>query len=233
MHKDAALRYLSLRKKAGDDGTNIASLGALRDPEYDKGELELLADALGVLIDLGDLNHVQTQGTLDAIGKLRRIRDTVVFPQLAKPQLFLAFSDAADQEVVGVLVEVLEEFENQLRVVQWDQIEDSGTITTQVTEEITTSRFGICYLSESQENTGGFADNPNVIFEAGMLHALAALSAQERSGWIPIREEKSQPTPFDFAGERIEVVPRGAGDRLNEAKFRARLRARLQNLLSG
>jgi hypothetical protein len=77
----------------------MASLGALRDPEYDKGELELLADALGVLIDLGDLNHVQTQGTRDAIGNLRRIRDTVVFPQLAKPQLFLAFSDAADQEV--------------------------------------------------------------------------------------------------------------------------------------
>jgi hypothetical protein len=99
LHKDAALRYLSLRKKAGDDGTSMASLGALRDPEYDKGELELLADALGLLIDLGDLNHVQTQGTRDAIGNLHRIRDTVVFPQLAKPQLFLAFSDAADQEV--------------------------------------------------------------------------------------------------------------------------------------
>jgi hypothetical protein len=66
-----------------------------------------------------------------------------------------------------------------------------------------------------------------------MLHALAVLSAQERSGWIPIREEKSQPTPFDFAGERIEVVPRAAGNRLNEARFRTRLRARLENLLRG
>jgi hypothetical protein len=95
--------------------------------EYDSGELELRADELGVLIDLADLNHVQTQGARDAIGNLRKIRGTVVFPQLAKPQLFLAFSAAADQEVVGVLVEVLEEFENQLRVVQRDQIEDSGT----------------------------------------------------------------------------------------------------------
>jgi hypothetical protein len=200
--------------------------------EYDSGELELLADALGVLIDLGDLNHVQTQGTRDAIGNLRRIKGTVVFPQIAKPQLFLAFSGGADQEVVGVIVEVLEEFEDHLRVVQWDQIEESGTITTQLTEEITTSRFGICYLSEPEES-GDFADNPNVIFEAGMLHALAALSPQERSGWIPVREEESQPTPFDFAGERIEVVPRGSGNRLNEARFRARLRTRLENLLRG
>jgi predicted nucleotide-binding protein len=134
---------------------------------------------------------------------------------------------------VGVLIEVLEEFENQLRVVRWDQIEDSGTITTQLTEEITKSRFGICYLSEPQDDASRFADNPNVVFEAGMLHALAALSPQERSGWIPIREEKSLPTPFDFAGERIEVVPRGGADRLNEARFRTRLRARLQNLLRG
>jgi hypothetical protein len=201
--------------------------------EYSRSELELLADALGVLIDLDDLNQMQTQGTRDAIGNLRRIKDTVVFPQIAKPQLFLAFSAAADQEVVGVLVEVLEEFDSQLRVVQWDQIEDSGTITSQLAEEITTSRFGICYLSEPEDNTGRFADNPNVIFEAGMLHALAVLSAQERSGWIPIREEKSLATPFDFAGERIEVVPRAAGDRLNEARFRARLRARIENLLRG
>jgi hypothetical protein len=211
----------------------LESTAYLDKSEYDSRELELLADTLGVLMDLDNLNQLQTQGTRDAIRNLRNTRDNVVFPQIAKPQIFLAFSAGADQDVVGVLVEVLKQFENQMRIVQWDQIEDSGTITTHLAEEITTSRFGICYLSEPQESTDGYADNPNVLFEAGMLQALTSLSSQELSGWIPIREEKSPPAPFDFAGERMEVVPRGAGNRLNEARFRARLKTRIQNLLSG
>jgi len=200
--------------------------------DYDRNELELLADALGVLIDLSNLNQVQTQGTRDAITNLRRTKAAVVFPQIARPQIFLAFSAAADQEVVGVLVDVLKEFSSQLRVAQWNRIDDSGTITAQLAEEITTSRFGLCYLSEPQEGAGGYADNPNVLFEAGMLHALTVLSIHERSGWIPLREKESPPTPFDFAAERIELVPRAADGSLNEEMFRTRLRARLQRLLS-
>jgi hypothetical protein len=199
--------------------------------EFDSQELVVLADALGVLIDLFDLNKVQTQGTRDAISNLRRIREAVVFPQIALPQIFLAFSAKADQEVIGVLVDALKEFSGRLRIIQWNRIDDSGTITTQLAEAITTSRFGLCYLSEPQEDTGDYTDNQNVLFEAGMLHALTVLSIHERSGWIPLREAQSPPPPFDFAGDRIEVVPRTGDGRLNEELFRARLGARLRRLL--
>src|SRR5215218_7632235 len=127
--------------------------------EFDPQELALLADALGVLLALRDLNHIQTQGTRDAINNLRRIKDAVVFPQIARPQLFVAFSGRADQEVVGILGDVLNEFSSRLRIVHWNRIDDSGTITAQLADVITTSRFGLCYLSEYDSNIGSYKDN--------------------------------------------------------------------------
>jgi len=200
--------------------------------EFDNEELRLLADALGVLIDLRDLNDVQTQGTRDAVSNLRRIKESVVFPQIAKPQMFVAFSSKAEAEVVGVLADVVSQFSGMLRTVQWKRIDDSGTITAQLAEAITTSRFGLCYLSEPDERTGGYRDNANVLFEAGMFQALSTLTIQERASWIPLREENSPPPPFDLAGERIEPVPRTVDGRLNEELFRSRLAGRLKRLLS-
>lgn len=69
-------------------------------------------------------------------------------------------------------------------------------------------------------------DNPNVIFEAGMLHALINSPDAPPSGWIPVREEDSPAAPFDFAAERIEKVPRTRGE-LDVVKFRAQLERRL------
>ena len=129
------------------------------------------------------------------------------------------------------MVDVLKEFSGRLRVIQWNRIDDSDTITVQLAEAITTSRFGLCYLSEPQGASGNYIDNQNVLFEAGMLHALTALSIHERSGWIPLREAQSPPPPFDFAGDRIEIVPRTGDGRLNEDLFRTRLSARLRRLL--
>jgi hypothetical protein len=195
--------------------------------DFDRQELTMLADALGVLLDLRQLNDLQTQGTRDAVSDLRRTKDAVVFPQIAKPQIFVAFSSRADQQVVGLLVDELDKLNDRLRILPWDRIDDTGMISTHLAQAITTSRFGVCYLSEP-DGQGGYQDNPNVLFEAGMLHALS-LSTQEQAAWLPIREEKSPPPPFDFAGDRIEMAPRTASQ-VNEQLFRARLRARLLRL---
>ena len=197
--------------------------------DFDRQELRVLADALGVLLDLRHLNDVQTLGTRDAVTNLRQIKDAVVFPQIAKPRVFVAFSSRADKQVVGVLLDELENLTDHLRILSWDRIDDTGTISGQLAEAISTSQFGVCYLSEPDEQ-GGFRDNPNVLFEAGMLHGLSL--SQDQAAWLPIREEKSPPPPFDFAGDRIEFVPRSA-DRLNEHLFRSRIRARLLRLLNG
>jgi hypothetical protein len=198
--------------------------------DFDRQELALLADALGVLLDLRQLNAVQAQGTHDALANLRRTKDAVVFPQIAKPQAFVAFSPRADEEVVGILLDELEALTDRLRVLPWDRIDETGTISTQLAQAISTSQFGVCYLSEPN-GQGGYQDNANVLFEAGMLHAVS-LSSQEQAAWLPIREERSPSAPFDFAGDRIELVPR-TGDRLNEQLFRSHLRTRLLRLLGG
>lgn len=77
-----------------------------------------------------------------------------------------------------------------------------------------------------------YADNPNVIFEAGMLHALINSPDAPPSGWIPVREKDAPPAPFDFANERIELVPRDERGKIEEDQFRRRIRRRVDDLLS-
>lgn len=103
---------------------------------------------------------------------------------------------------------------------------DSGNINAQIAREIVRSRFGICYLSQKSQDDSShkFIDNPNVVFEAGMLHALtrvtSATSGAEPSGWIPMREADSPPAPFDFAAERTIEIPRSGNGELNEGVSR-------------
>jgi hypothetical protein len=110
-------------------------------------------------------------------------------------------------------------------------------INTQIGREILESRFGICYLSEPDGTASGrFRDNPNVVFEAGMLHArttaVSDAEGNEPAGWIPIREVASPDPPFDFASERILYVPRSQRGELNETRLRETLAARIVALLS-
>jgi hypothetical protein len=127
---------------------------------------------------------------------------------------------------------VLDEFSDALRVIQWNGIEESGSITLGLIEEIARSRFGICYFSEPIEGSGsGFADNPNVLFEAGMLHSLTNSPVAMPTGWIPIREKRSPKIPFDFASERILIISRSNDGRLAAETFRSDLRKRVEALL--
>ncbi|HEU4397498.1 MAG TPA: hypothetical protein VFU54_06640, partial [Actinomycetota bacterium] len=95
------------------------------------------------------------------------------------------------------------------------------------------SRYGICYFSEPAPPGAehGYVDNPNVIFEAGMLHALINAPDAPPSGWIPVREESSPPAPFDFADQRIEKVPRDQDGQVVEERLRAQMQRRIVALL--
>ncbi len=157
--------------------------------EVAKDELRLLADALAILYDLQQANRAQATGTRDAISELQDILSTTKFPRLTKPQIFIASSSRADDQVLAIIQEVLDEYSDRLNVVLWSRIEESGSITLQIVEEIAKSRFGMCYFSEpAPASEHRFRDNPNVVFEAGMLHSLTNSPAGRPAGWIPIRE---------------------------------------------
>jgi hypothetical protein len=195
-------------------------------------ELLLLADSLAILFELRDANESQLTGTRDAVSELRDVLDDTTFPRLTKPQIFLASSARADDAVLGVVQVVLEEFADVLALAQWDLIDSSGSITARLIEEISRSRFGLCYLSEpAPSSPHSFQDNPNVLFEAGMLHALTNAPTAQPRAWIPVREADSPTVPFDFATERILVVPRTDDGALMEARLRDGLRRRVRALL--
>ena len=202
-------------------------------------ELRRLADALGIMYGLWDVNKASAECKDHAIGDLRDSLERARFPKLAKPHVFVAFSHLADENVTLVVKDVLGQYADQLEFTDWKQMDESGNITAQIGREILESRFGICYLSEPVSAPGAsvykYDDNRNVIFEAGMLHARTSASADSDedgpSGWIPIREEDSPQAPFDFANERILLVPRSRNGELNETRLRDLLNRRIHRLL--
>jgi hypothetical protein len=209
----------------------LESTSCLQITEVAKDELSLLADAVAILLELRQTNRAQIAGTRAAVSDLKGILSTTKFPRLTQPQIFVAFSAKAPDDVVGVIQQVLDEFSGVLRVRQWNTIEDSGSITLHLIEEIARSRFGVCYFSEPTKDSGQFVDNPNVLFEAGMLHSRTNSLVAMPTAWIPIREEQSPRIPFDFASERILLVARKSDGQLLEEKFKSSFRNRVTALL--
>lgn len=203
-----------------------------------KKELRLLAESIAILFELYVANRTQYTMTSAAIRDLQTRLEQAKFPQLTKPHFFLAFSNRADRAVTTILREVLDKLSARLDFTDWQRIDESGNVNAQIAREITRSRFGICYLSEpakeSAEPGVNYIDNPNVVFEAGMLHARTAATEApdaEPAGWIPMREIASPPAPFDFRAERILEVPRFDNGTLNEDRLRAMLTERITKLL--
>lgn len=211
----------------------LESTSYLEITEVAKDELSLLADAVAILLELRQTNRAQIVGTRAAVSDLKAILSGgTKFPRLTHPQVFVAFSSRADDEVVGTIQQVLNEFSDALLVTQWNTIEESGSITLRLIEEIARSRFGVCYFSEPVAGRDRqYADNANVLFEAGMLHSLTNSPVTTPSAWIPIREGQSPAIPFDFASERILIIPRDNNGALLKERFRADFRARVKALM--
>jgi hypothetical protein len=205
--------------------------------EVAKQELMQLGEALAILLELYESHKYQVRLTGEAIFDLQDTLESSRFPKLTKPHFFVAFSQRADPSVRLVIRETLDKFADQLEFTDWTQMSDAGNINSQIAREIVRSRFGICYLSDlSQDDSSHkYVDNPNVVFEAGMLHALtsanAATTAAEPSGWIPLREADSPPPPFDFAAERTIEIPRSGNGELNEGRLAQILEERVTRLL--
>jgi hypothetical protein len=201
--------------------------------EAAKRELGMIAESLSILYSLERTNYTQRVSTRSAVHELEKTLKSKRLPRLSKPVLFLAFSYKADTSVIGLIREVLDDYEDHLEVIVWDRVSKSGNISNQIIDDILCSRYGICYFSEPAENSvNKYQDNPNVLIEAGMLHALYHTDADASDGWIPMREPDSPPLPFDFITERMLKVPRQSDGELNEHQFKSDLRARIRSLIN-
>ena len=85
-----------------------------------------------------------------------------------------------------------------MKLVPWDDDKNLGAITPQMLENIKSADYFICYLSEKDEVSNQYFDNPNVLIELGLF-----LGKQSHSGHfkniIIIREEDSaMRLPFDI-----------------------------------
>jgi hypothetical protein len=200
-----------------------------------KVELELLVDTLSQLLVLLRTNEMQREHRQQAIDALQTVLQRERVRTLTKPQIFVASSDRADEEVMGTILGVLDNFEDRLRIHYWRQSSHSGNINWETLTQLKASRFGLCYFSEPVEDATGelrYQDNANVVFEAGMFQSLTNPAATDDPiGWIPVREQLSPPPPFDFAQQRMIIIERLRDNKPNLEKLRAELRARIERLL--
>jgi hypothetical protein len=157
---------------------------------------------------------------------------------LTKPLLFIASSSKSDPQVMAEITQVVNKLNEIFDVKYWREDKAVGKINEHVEDVISQCRFGICYFSEpndyNENNKKAFQDNPNVMFEAGMLQSLCNMPVAEPIAWIPIREINSPPPPFDFSHMRIIYVQRlGDNDQeINKDHFRAELEAFLMDLVN-
>ena len=198
----------------------LALIELPRDVSYTRARREHiqdLTDSLAKILARYQSSISSLKDTKDAYKDLIRIvnYEDCGLPD-EKPAIFFSYSANCDENVANVVKKVVgEEFGDILQLTDWAEIAESGSITSQVIEKIRTSRYGICYLSEAaaEGSDSLYQDNPNVLFEAGMFHILRSNRADSLHGWLPIREaaELCGEVPFNFANERILIVPRSDG----------------------
>jgi hypothetical protein len=197
-------------------------------------EVGMLADALGTLIGMRSADEHAARLRDNALGEISSDETLLVGLALTKPTLFFAWPHAAMNEshgerVVTIARDVLSEFGDRLCVFDWSEDHELGDINSKLYKQLQGAHYGLCYFSERDTATATFIDNSNVLFEAGMLHAVG-------SKWIPMREDTrlcAQPPPFDLASQKYLIVPRRAdSDALDEAAYRMKLSEMLTTMLA-
>lgn len=198
-----------------------------------KQELTIIADAMAIAYRIHSITKARNLFTGNAIDELNKILQHPL-PKLTKPNIFLASSTNAESDVISTIKKVFleKEYLDKFNQIYWKDIHRPGNINMQLLNELGTCRYGVCYLSERIPDVQPalYQDNPNVVFEAGMLHGRSDANSSTPASWIPIREKNSTDAPFDFASERMIIVPRQNG-RLQVSQFKTMFRNRLDALI--
>lgn len=203
--------------------------------EQAKSELINLSKTISHLVQAYDVRNAQHKNTTAVIERMERDIHKNFIPKLTKPKLFLASAGKSENDVIGIIKKVINEnYSNKIDCIYWKDITTLGNINNQTIKNIISSRYGICYFSELSENNEKYRyiDNPNVLFEAGMMHAKIRNSTKTTSNWIPIREISSPKEPFDFSSERILYIERDSNNKMNIDDFIYSLKLAIDSMLS-
>ena len=114
----------------------------LEPTEIAKQELSQLAKAISGMRALSELHNSQGENTSNAINRFRASLNNASWPDLRKPQMFVASPSIRVAAVFGEIKNVLDKFPDHIHVVYWDQISASGDITRQIVEESRSRKLG-------------------------------------------------------------------------------------------
>lgn len=182
---------------------------------WGKAVIRLIEDAVSRIFWLNEMSRTQREDTRAAFAVLERSYRQSTSP-FQRHTVFLASSGRADADVMAVILKVLGEFDDIFDISYWKAEASAGNIAEQVRAAIADAEFGVCYISEPSPDAASryrYLDNPNVLFEAGMIQMLHELRDDHTdlvSRWIPVREGPglTPPLPFNLAGDRVVTVPR-------------------------
>jgi hypothetical protein len=207
---------------------NVESKRRLKPTPAWRQELEKLAKAVAILNRLKETYKLQIRSTQEA---KHRLEHGSFVPVVASRRMFLACSSRADDEVIGIMKEVFSDHEEDFELDHWT-VPETGNIHEKIWERLSACTFGTCYFSEPAEGTTHrFRDNPNVLFEAGMLFALRTSKRSPVRALLLVRERDAPDTPFDLSAEYMVVVPRQSDRSLNKEAFRTRLTHQIGKIL--
>lgn len=194
-------------------------------------ELQKIARAIAILRHLTHTRDLQDSSITEA---KRRLGDADFVPVVRKRKVFLASSSRADGEVVRVLDQILTDtfHEPADELVRWNEPAE-GSIRERIWGSLSTCTFAACYFSEPAKagSMRRFIDNPNVLFEVGILYALKRSRRSPVRGLLLLREENSPSIPFDLGDERMLKVPRLQDGKLDEKSFKIMLSDYLSHML--
>jgi len=226
-------KYLPSDKKDMLGVVNFESSKYLNADAESKKELKLLTEVIKEMLYLNYLYHRNHFNTSLAIEKLEdRLFNNLYY----KPEdkIFLAYPKNCDREVINLIKKTIEEenehLELNVEIVDWEAIEGTEYITPRLFEKIYDCKYGICYLSElNEDSTPRFKDNSNVLIEAAFMHSKFHNARGRRPKWILIREEDSPPMTFDFKDIRRVVIER-KNEKIKEEEFKKDLTGFLEKM---
>lgn len=158
----------------------------------------------------------------------------------AKPMLFQAHGARASSDVLDIVNDAVEKIDFRLRNLKepgldhrvWKNEVDPENIIDTIFGNLLNATAGIAYFSEpSDQGLTQFVDNPNVLYEAGIMACLTQQNDTRFRGWVSIREQRSPQFPFDIASKRTVLIERDeSGKILNSATAGDKIRKMLETI---